>query len=218
MLTSYVTVPSMADYRMPPLPYPYKALEPVIDQKTVDVHHNGHEASYYQGLDEALDSLKRSREGEKIPDATRRRMRLSLAQAIAFNGAGAVLHKMYFENLCTPGQGGMPSQALHQLIVRDYGSAQMFMEEFNDVAIAIRGSGWAVLAWSPEFQRSFILAINEHQNGWIPNSIPLLIVDVWEHAYYLKYLNKRADYVKAIWSAINWNTVNTRYAIARKDG
>jgi Fe-Mn family superoxide dismutase len=208
----------MADYRMPPLPYPFKALEPVVDPKTVDVHHNGHEASYYAGLDEALDSLKLAREGEKIPDATRRRMRLSLADAIAFNGAGAILHKMYWTNLCTPGQGGMPSQALHQLIVRDYGSAQMFMEEFNDVAIAIRGSGWAVLAWSPDFQRSFILAISNHQNGWIPNVVPLLIVDVWEHAYYLKYLNKRAEYVKAIWSAINWNTVNTRYAIARKDG
>jgi Fe-Mn family superoxide dismutase len=208
----------MANYRMPPLPYPATMLEPVIDAKTVDIHHNGHEESYYAGLDEALDSLARAREGEKIPDATRRRMRLSLAQSVAFNGSGAVLHKMYWENLCKPGQGGMPSQALHQLIVRDFGSPQMFMEEFSDIAIATRGSGWAVLAWSPDFQRSFILSIENHQNGWLPNAIPLLVVDVWEHAYYLKYQNKRADYVKAIWGIINWNAVNARYARARRDG
>jgi len=208
----------MANYRMPPLPYPPATLEPVIDAKTVEVHHNGHEASYYEGLDEALDSLSRARDGEKIPDKTRRRMRLSLAQSVAFNGAGALLHKLYWENLCKPGQGGMPSQALHQLIVRDYGSPQAFTEEFSDVANAIRGSGWAVLVWSPDFGRSFILAVENHQNGWIPNSVPLLVVDVWEHAYYLKYLNKRAEYVKALWGAINWNVVNARYAYARREG
>ena len=210
-------VPFMAKYRMPPLPYPTKALEPAIDQKTVDVHHNGHEASYYEGLDEALESLSRAREGEKIPDATRRRMRLSLAHAVAFNGAGAALHKLYFDNLSSPGQGGMPSQALHQLIVQDFGNPQMFMEEFNDVALALRGSGWAVLVWSPDFQRSFLLAIENHQNGWIPNAVPLIVVDVWEHAYYLKYLNKRAEYVKAIWTILNWNVVNARYARARRE-
>lgn len=208
----------MPNYRAPPLPYPAKTLEPVIDAKTVEIHHNGHEASYYEGLDEALDSLARAREGEKIPDRTRRRMRLSLAHSVAFNGAGALLHKMYWENLCAPGTGSMPSQALHQLIVRDYGSPGGFTEEFSDIATGLQGSGWAVLVWSPDFKRSFILAVENHENGWIPNVVPLLIVDVWEHAYYLKYQNKRADYVKAIWSAINWQVVNNRYAYARRDG
>lgn len=208
----------MANFKTPPLPYPSKTLEPVIDQKTVEIHHDDHEASYYAGLDEALDSITRAREGEKIPDPTRRRMRLSLAQSVSFNGAGAILHHMYWENLTAPGQGGMPSQALHQLILRDYGTPQMFMEEFSDIAIATRGSGWAALVWSPQFQRSFVLSIENHQNGWVPGCIPLLVVDVWEHAYYLKYQSKRAEYVKAIWRLVNWNVVNARYAAARRDG
>ena len=207
----------MANFKTPPLPYPSKTLEPVIDQKTVEIHHDDHEAAYYAGLDEALDSITRAREGEKIPDPTRRRMRLSLAQSVSFNGAGAILHHLYWENLAHPGSGGNPSKALHEQIEQDYVNAKQFIEEFSDVAIGLQGSGWAVLVWSPEFQRLFILAIENHQNGWIPGAVPLLIVDVWEHAYYLKYQTKRNHYVRDLWQAINWQVVSRRFAAARRD-
>jgi Fe-Mn family superoxide dismutase len=102
------------------------------------------------------------------------------------------------------------------MIEWEYGSAKNFIEEFSDVAIAIPGSGWAVLVWSPEFQRLFILPIQNHQDNWIPGVVPLLVVDVWEHAYYLKYQNKRADYVRELWQSINWSVVSRRFATARR--
>jgi Fe-Mn family superoxide dismutase len=203
-------------YPLPPLPYPDDALEPVLDARTVNIHHTGHEASYYTGLEEALDSLERGRSGGKIDDRVRRRMRLSLANSISFNGAGAILHHLYWENLAKPGAGGNPSKALHEQIEHDFGNAKQFVEEFSDVAIGLQGSGWAVLVWSPEFERLFVLAIENHQNGWIPGCVPLLIVDVWEHAYYLKYQNKRNNYVRDLWQAINWQTVSRRFAAARR--
>lgn len=203
-------------YPLPPLPYPLEALEPVVDAATVEVHHKGHEASYYDGLEEALDSLERGRSGGKIDDKVRRRMRLSIARNIAFNGAGAILHHLYWENLASPGQGGNPSRALHEMIEWEFGSSKQFIEEFTDVALAIQGSGWAVLVWSPEFQRLFILPIENHENRWIPNVVPLLVIDVWEHAYYLQHRNKRADYMKAIWQSVNWPVVSKRFAAARR--
>ena len=202
-------------YRIMPLPYGLKTLEPVIDARTVELHHGVHALARVDGLNEALDSFRLARDGGGIPEPTRRRMRLALAQAVAYNASGMLLHQFYFANLCAPGQGGRPSQALHERIVADYGSPGIFTEEFSDIANSVQGSGWAVFVWSPELKRSFILAIDQHQNGWIPNTVVLLAVDVWEHAYYLKYNAKRSDYVKALWGIINWNVVNARYAHAR---
>jgi Fe-Mn family superoxide dismutase len=204
-------------YALPPLPYAEDALEPVIDAKTVGIHHNTHEASYYEGLEEALDHLESTR-GVQAPTKLRRRMRLNLAQSIAFNGAGAILHKLYWENLTAVGKGGSPSADLHQQILRDFGSPQQMVEEFSDVANAIRGSGWAVLVWVPWMCRLVILPVHDHQNEWIPGAVPLLIVDVWEHAYYLKYQAKRADYVKGIWGLVNWQVVSQRFAAASRAG
>jgi Fe-Mn family superoxide dismutase len=204
-------------YPLPPLPYPEDALEPVIDAKTVGIHHNVHEAGYYDGLEEALDHLESTR-GVQAPAKLRRRMRLGLAQAIAFNGAGAILHKLYWENLTQSGKGGSPSPELHAQILRDFGSPEQFVEEFSDIANAIRGSGWAVLTWVPWMGRLVVLPVHDHQNEWIPGAQPLLIVDVWEHAYYLKYQAKRADYVKAIWGLVNWPVVSQRFARAHLAG
>ena len=198
-------------YELPPLPYPDDELEPIIDAVTVNIHHTGHENSYYEGLDEALDHLEATRGIKDVPTTMRRRMRLGLAQTVAFNAAGAVLHKLYWDNLCQPGAGGNPSRALHEQIALDFGSAPNFVEEFSDVANAIRGSGWAILVYSPFFRRLFILPVENHENRWIPGVVPLLIVDVWEHAYYLKHQNKRADYIRDIWRAVNWQVVSHRF-------
>ena len=197
-------------YPLPPLPYADTALEPVIDSRTVGIHHTGHEASYYDGLEEALDHLESTR-GIQAPAKLRRRMRLGLAQAIAYNGAGAILHKLYWENLGPAGQGGEPTKALHAQIVQDFGSPQQFVEEFSDIANAIRGSGWAVLAWIPWMEKLVILPVENHQKEWIPGAVLLLIVDVWEHAYYLKYANKRGDYIRDIWRLVDWHVVSRRF-------
>lgn len=203
-------------YELPALPYPDEELEPVIDARTVNIHHTGHEASYYEGLDEALNHLASTRGVKDVPVKLRRRMRLGLAQAIAFNAAGAILHKMYWDNLCQDGAGGNPSKALHDQIVTDFGTPSNFVEEFVDVANAIRGSGWAILVYSPFFRRLFILPVENHENRWIPGVVPLLIVDVWEHAYYLKHANKRADYLRDIWRVINWQVVSHRFMTAMR--
>ena len=195
-------------YPLPPLPYPDTALEPVIDARTVGLHHNGHEASYHDGLQEALDHLESTR-GIQAPAKLRRRMRLGLAQAIAYNGAGAILHKLYWENLGPVGQGGEPTKALHAQIVQDFGSPQQFVEEFTDIANAIRGSGWAVLVWIPWMEKLVVLPVENHQNEWIPGAVPLLVVDVWEHAYYIDYRNLRPDYLAAFWSLVNWEFAGT---------
>jgi Fe-Mn family superoxide dismutase len=197
-------------YALPPLPYPDSGLEPILDQRTVDTHHTGHEASYYDGLEEALDHLDSTR-GVQAPQKLRRRMRLSLAQSVAFNASGAILHKLYWENLAPEGRGGRPSARMDEQIVADFGSAAQFVEEFFDVANAIRGSGWAVLVYSAFFERLFILPIHDHQNEWVPSAVPLLIIDVWEHAYYLKHQNKRADYIRDIWRVVNWQVVSQRF-------
>ena len=204
-------------YPVPPLPYPEDALEPVIDAKTVGIHHNVHEAGYYDGLEEALDHLESTR-GVQAPPKLRRRMRLGLGQAIAFNGAGAWLHKLYWENLAGAGKGGSPSPELHQQIMRDFGSPQQMVEEVSDIANAIRGSGWSVLVWVPWMCRLVVLPVHDHQNEWIPGAVPLLIIDVWEHAYYLKYQAKRVDYVRALWGIINWPVVSQRFARAVQAG
>jgi Fe-Mn family superoxide dismutase len=200
-------------FPLPALPYSDDELEPVIDARTVNIHHTGHEKSYYDGLEEALDHLESTR-GVQAPVKLRRRMRLGLAQAVTFNAAGAILHKLYWENLCREGTGGNPSKALHDQIVADFGTPAQFVEEFSDVANAIRGSGWAILVYSPFFHRLFILPVENHQNEWIPGAVPLLIVDVWEHAYYLKHANKRADYIRDIWRVINWQVVSHRFMVA----
>lgn len=181
----------------PPLPYAVEALEPILDAKTVRMHHDVIEAKYYTKLTELLTP------GAKLDPS-----------AICYNTAGAALHRLYWQNLVTPGQGSRPSAALNDTIVRDFGSAKSFVTACSDVSLSIRGEGWALLGWSPDLQRLVLMGVHGHTDGLVPGADVLLAIDVWEHAYITRYGPDREAYVRALWSAVNWATVSYRFGRA----
>jgi len=196
-------------YKLPKLPYDFKALEPIVSAKTMETHHNKHEEAYVNGMNQGFESLDRVRI-KNYNIYARQGMRYSLARNNAFNISGAILHELFWRNI--NGKGTKPSAELLQQIDRDFGSLDMFMQEFFDVSKKIEGSGWGALVYSPELCKLVILPIQNHEDNWIPNSEVLLVIDVWEHAYYLDYQNRRGDYLKKLMNDINWNEVSNRYA------
>jgi superoxide dismutase, Fe-Mn family len=200
-------------YKLPSLPYKFQALEPVVSAETMKTHHNKHEEAYISGMNKGFASLDRVRSSNYSIDA-RQGMRHSIARNNAFNVSGAILHELFWKNI--NGKGTKPSAELLQQINRDFGSLDMFMQEFFDVTKKIQGSGWGALVYSPELCKLILLPIQNHEDNWIPNSEVLLVIDVWEHAYYLDYQNRRGDYLKKLMNDVNWNTVSNRYAKALK--
>ena len=196
-------------HTLPPLPYPYDALEPHIDEKTMRLHHDKHHKSYVDGLNRA----------ERMMYQARRTGNFELIKhwerEAAFNGAGHYLHTLFWETM-SPDGGGEPSGDLRKQIIRDFGSFHAFKQHFSKAAEAVEGSGWALLVWSPRSQRLQILQAEKHQNLSQWDVVPLLPLDVWEHAYYLKYQNNRKAYIDAWWNVVNWPAVNRRYLKARR--
>jgi len=178
------------EYVLPPLPYAYDALEPYLDKETLGFHHDKHHAAYVKGLNTALARLAEARAKNDLAAAG------DLARAVAFHGSGHVLHCLYWTSM-KPRGGGVPGGTLAQMISRDFGSLDAFRNEFATVTKGIQGSGWGVLAWEPLGQRLIVLGVEKHENLYVAGSVPLLVCDVWEHAYYLKYQNRRPDYVDA---------------------
>lgn len=194
--------------RLTPLPYSYDALEPTIGQATTHQHHDNHQASYVKGWNEAEDRLIRVRGSATGP------MLRATYESLAFNGAGVILHELYWENLCATGTSRPPSRDFVQCVTRCFGSMQNLVNEMASIGTVIRGSGWIVLCWIPRFNRMILSPIKDHENGWIPGAIPLLVIDVWEHAYYLDYQSARARYLQLIWQNVNWAVVSDRYTEA----
>ncbi len=195
-------------YELPPLPYAYDALEPHIDEQTMHLHHDLHHKGYVDGLNKALDML----------DAARQSGDYGLVKhwerEAAFHGSGHFLHSIFWENM-GPGKGGEPQGALRQQIEKDFGSFDAMKKQFSAAAVAVEGSGWAMLVWEPSAGQLEVLTAEKHQNLTQWGVVPLLVLDVWEHAYYLKYQNKRAAYVDAFWNVVNWDDVGRRLAAAK---
>lgn len=196
-------------HTLPELPYPYNALEPYYDEQTVRLHHDMHHKAYVDGLNNAESKLVEAREKGDFS------LIKHWERELAFHGSGHILHKLFWENM-KPNGGGNPTDAVAERIAQDFGSFEAFKKQFSAAAVAVEGSGWAVLCWNPVFNKLEILQVEKHQNLTQWGVSPLLIVDVWEHAYYLKYQNKRAAFVEAWWNLINWEDVNQRYAKATK--
>ena len=197
-------------YELPELPYAYFSLDPTINDETMEIHHNKHEASYIKGMNAGFAALSRIRESNYKPSA-RVPMRASVTRRNTFNISGAILHELYWGNL-TGTSGTKISKELEDQIIKDFGSLDMFYQEFFDVTKSIEGSGWGVLVWSPQIQKLVMLPVQNHENNWIPNAQVLLVIDVWEHAYYLQYQNRRGDYLQQILNKINWDVVSQRFA------
>ncbi|MGG6312573.1 Fe-Mn family superoxide dismutase [Paenibacillus macerans] len=196
-------------HTLPPLPYPYNALEPYIDEKTMRIHHDKHHKTYVDDLNKAEKKLQEARKSGNF-DLVKHWER-----ELAFNGAGHYLHTIFWETM-NPHGGGNPEGELLEQIKRDFGSYDAFHKQFSEAANKVEGGGWAILVWSPRSHRLEILTAEKHQNLSQWDVVPLLPLDVWEHAYYLKHQNVRADYIKDWWNVVYWPAVAKRYEAARK--
>lgn len=196
-------------YQLPDLPYDYNALEPVISAEIMKLHHAGHHKAYVTNLNAALEKYH---EAETRNDVA---AMIPLQAAIKFNGGGHINHSIFWSILAPVSQAGHgPKGELAQMIERDFGSFDQFKEKFNTTTIAIQGSGWGWLGYSKNLKRLEIATCANQDPLSTQGLIPILGVDVWEHAYYLQYKNVRADYVKAIWQIFNWKNIEERFAKA----
>ena len=194
----------MIKHELPPLPYPYDALEPYYDEQTVRLHHDAHHKAYVDGLNNAESKILEAREKGDFA------LIKHWEREIAFHGSGHLLHTMFWENM-KPDGGGEPAGEVAKRIAVDFGSFEVFKKQFSAAAAAVEGSGWALLCWSPDFEKLEILTAEKHQNLTQWGVVPLLALDVWEHAYYLKYQNKRAAFIDAWWNLVNWEDANRRF-------
>jgi Fe-Mn family superoxide dismutase len=198
-------------YELAPLPYAYNALEPHIDEQTMRLHHDKHHQAYVDGLNKALSMLEQSRESGDFA------LVKHWEREAAFHGSGHLLHAIFWQNMAPAGQGGggEASGDLASQIAKDFGGFDKFKAQLGAAAKAVEGSGWAILAWEPQGQRLVVLTAEKHQNLTQWGVSPLLVLDVWEHAYYLKYQNNRGAYVDAFWNVINWSDVAERFQSAK---
>jgi Fe-Mn family superoxide dismutase len=198
----------MPTYTLPDLDYDYGALEPHISGQIMELHHDKHHAAYVTGANGALERLEESRTKNDFGAIT------MLEKNLAFHTSGHVLHSLFWKNL-SPNGGDKPTGELAQAIDRDFGSFDGFMNQLSNATNSVQGSGWGALAYEPLAGRLEVQQIYDHQGNLAAGSTPLLVIDAWEHAYYLQYKNVRADFVKAVWNIINWNDVAARYAAAK---
>ncbi|MBN2489683.1 MAG: superoxide dismutase [Planctomycetes bacterium] len=198
------SLPQPREYSLPPLGYAYDALEPHIDEQTMRLHHGIHHASYVAGLNRALARLAEAR---KTGDYE---LVKHFSREAAFHGSGHLLHAVFWRNMASTGGGEPKNKALAAMLQRDFGSFGAFRAHFQAAATAVEGSGWGILALEPLGRQLVVLQAEKHHNLTQWGCIPLLCVDVWEHAYYLRYQNKRAAYVSAFLNVVHWEDVAER--------
>jgi len=191
-------------YVLPSLPYAYNALQPFISETQLTLHHQKHHQAYVNGANSILEALDKARkEGTDID------MKATL-KSLSFNIGGHVLHSLFWNNLASVEKNGSPSEALNETLNNEFGSFERFKKEFTQAATSVEGSGWAALAFCRQTKRPLIMQIEKHNTNIYPMFRILMILDVWEHAYYLDYKNERSKFVDAFWNIINWNEVNQR--------
>jgi len=201
----------MEEYKLPDLPYAYNALEPYIDEATMRLHHDKHHAAYVNGLNAALSKLEDARAKGDFAAVQ------ALSKQVAFHGSGHTMHALFWQVMCPSAQSKAPaSGALYDALTRGFGSMDAFRKHFSEAAKTVEGSGWAVLAYEPVGKRLIVLQAENHQKLTVQGSVPLLVLDVWEHAYYILYNNRRADYVDAWWNVVNWAEVEKKFLAAKK--
>jgi Fe-Mn family superoxide dismutase len=196
-------------YRLPELPYDYAALEPHISGRIMELHHDKHHATYVEGANKTLEQLDEARDKA---DFTRL---AALERALAFNLSGHILHSLFWQNMMPKG-GGKPEGDFAEALQRDFGGFDSFKKQLSQVAATIMGSGWAALVWEPLGARLLTTQIYDHQSNLSQGGIPLLVIDAWEHAYYLQYENRKAEFFEAVWKVWNWKDVAQRFRDARK--
>jgi Fe-Mn family superoxide dismutase len=198
----------MKPYALPDLGYDYSALEPHYSARMLELHHDKHHKAYVDGVNATLDKLSGARAADDLTAI------VGLEKTLAFNLSGHVLHTVLWKNL-SPRGGDRPTGDLAAAIDEHFGSFDAFRNQLSKSAASVQGSGWGALTWEPLGERLFIEQIYDHQGNVGQGGVPLLVIDAWEHAYYLQYENRRPDYVDAIWNVIDWSDVAARFALAR---
>ncbi len=198
----------MAAYTLPALPYDYSALEPHISARIMELHHSKHHQAYVDGANGALAQMAEARESGNFGAINK------LEKDLAFHLGGHVNHSIFWTNLQGHG-AATPEGEIQAAIDEFFGSYEAFQAHFTAVAMGIQGSGWAVLSWDPIGAQLVIQQLFDQQANTAQGTIPVLQIDMWEHAFYLDYQNVKGDYVKAFWNIVNWENVQARLEAAR---
>lgn len=199
----------MAEYTLPELGYDYGALEPSISGTIMELHHSKHHQAYVTGANTALDKLAEARESGDFANVSK------LEKDLAFNLGGHVNHSIFWTNL-SPNGGDRPTGELDAAVSDNFGSFDKFQAHFNAAALGIQGSGWGALMWDSIGQKLLIQQFYDQQSNFPAGTVPILLLDMWEHAFYLDYQNVKGDYVKAFWNIVDWTNVQERFTTARE--
>ena len=197
----------MTRFKLPSLPYDYEALEPHISGEIMELHHDKHHRAYVDAANSALEKLIAARAKDDYTSLA------ALERAVAFNVSGHILHSIFWQNL-SPEGGGEPKGDLGKAIARDFGNFAHFKKQLVQTAATIMGSGWGALVFDPVSRRLGTTQIHDHQSDVTQAGVPLMVIDAWEHAYYLQYKNVKMDFFTAIWDLWNWDDIADRYARA----
>ena len=198
----------MSAYVLPDLEYDFGALEPHISGEIMELHHDKHHRAYVEKANETAGKIDDARGQSDFSQIA------CLERALAFNLSGHVLHSIFWKNLMPRG-GGAPSGDFGRAIQRDFGTFESFKAQLTAVAGGLMGSGWAALIWEPIGERLLTCQIYDHQSNVSQGGTPLMVIDAWEHAYYLQYKSQKAEFFKAVWNLWNWEDVSSRFSAAR---
>ena len=190
--------------KMIDLPYPLNALEPYYSRETLDLHYNILYKGYVDNTNKTEEKLQKARQTNNFENIK------CLEKDLSFFGSGAILHEMFFKNL-GPAIPTSPNVNLMEQIIKDFGNYDMFKNQFTEASKTVEASGWCLLVWVPDFKKLEILQCEKHQNLTLWGCKPLLVLDMWEHSYYLQYKTSRPEYINAFWNIVNWNEVNRRF-------
>jgi Fe-Mn family superoxide dismutase len=197
-------------FTLPKLPYDYNALAPYISEQQLKLHHDKHHQAYVSGANAAFEKLDKARSENAEVDTK------AMLKELSFNVGGHLLHTSFWENMAPAGKaGGKPSGAVADMIDMGFGSFERFKKEFTIAATSVEGSGWAALAVHPCIGRPLIMQIEKHNVNVYPTFNILMVLDVWEHAYYLDYKNERPRFVEAFWNILNWDKVNKNLSLVK---
>jgi len=192
-------------YVLPKLPYEYKDLQPYTSEEQLRTHHSKHHQAYVNGANAILQKLDGARKEGADLDVK------STLKELSFNIGGHILHSLFWGNLAPAGKGGgKPGGVLGDAIEKEFGSFERFKKEFTQAAVSVEGSGWAALTLCKQTNRPIIMQIEKHNTNVYPGFRILMVLDVFEHAYYIDYKNERAKFVDAFWNIVNWEEVNKR--------
>jgi Fe-Mn family superoxide dismutase len=192
-------------YALPKLPYDYKDLEPYMSEEQLRIHHTKHHQAYVNAANSILQKLDKAHKENLDIDVK------AVLKELSWNIGGHLLHSLFWENMAPPSKaGGKPGGKLADVIEKEFGSFERFKKEFSQTAITVEGSGWAALTYCLQTGRPLIMQVEKHNTNVYPMFRMLMVLDVFEHAYYIDYKNDRAKFVESFWNIVNWDTVNKR--------